>query len=560
MINLGRAYLSGRCVASDPAEAKPLLDRAASLGNALAMFSLGGMYEKGQGVERDEKAAIEWYRKASDKGDEAAKKELARLEAAEASALKDKQRIQAEQLAKKEEEEINARFLSSPDYKKQQLEIAKQEQERLERQRLVDERKVVEDQRRLQQQEKEKNEKCCRSIFFQTRQGGDAQRWVGDPIISIHYLKSLSGTHKRSLFSEDGLIQVTLDISPNGIASLRFSREIINLPKIIWGTWQSNNGKVLISFENKWFFQAEVLSRLFRNPNERYPKAPLSLFLQSSSAPFFLTGEYSEGGEMHFDSDKRVNVDASRYQNPSNVLPQEYERRVAEEQKRQQQLEIARREQLEKERLERQRVIQEPQQQQAKRERESQNPLQRKEVEQERKRQQRTDAEAGRFIDQENEYWIAAYDYLDKKNLPISCSEYADASIKKNPNAPLAFQQITNSGPRIILIFPKNSSLWTIDSNQKLKNVDVFAPYLTYSVNGNQLTYTFLGHQKGQRIEVTESFIYDPSKFKRYKTVYKGPSADTIAVLGHNEKMKEAKKKGIPGPLEIKCIGELSNF
>lgn len=356
MLNLGRAYLMGRCVKSDPAEAKILLDRAASVGNAGAMFTLGGMYERGVGVEKDERLAIDWYRKASDKGDEAAKKELARMEAAEALAAKDRQRIQAEQLAKKEEEERNARWLSSPEYKKQQLEIAKQEQERLERQRLADERKVVEDQRRLQQQEIEENEKCCRSIFFQTRQAGDAQRWVGDPIISILYLKALSGTHVRTVLSEDGLIQVNLNISPNGIASLWFSREVINLPKEIRGTWQSNNGKLFISFENKWSFQAEYLSRLFRNPNERYPRAPSNLFLQSNSAPFFLSGEYLWGGEVHLDPDKKIHVDASRYQNPSNVLPKEYERKFVDEQKRQQQLEIARREQVEKDRLERQRI------------------------------------------------------------------------------------------------------------------------------------------------------------------------------------------------------------
>ena len=57
------------------------LERAAG-GSATAMRSLGMRYRIGDGVEKDEAKGMDLLRKASEGGDTAAKKELAKLEAA----------------------------------------------------------------------------------------------------------------------------------------------------------------------------------------------------------------------------------------------------------------------------------------------------------------------------------------------------------------------------------------------------------------------------------------------------------------------------------------------
>ena len=43
--------------------------QAAERGNAQAQFSLGGMYDKGQGVHQDYAEALRWFRKAAEQGD-----------------------------------------------------------------------------------------------------------------------------------------------------------------------------------------------------------------------------------------------------------------------------------------------------------------------------------------------------------------------------------------------------------------------------------------------------------------------------------------------------------
>jgi len=43
------------------------------------MNNLAALYEKGDGVEKDEQKAIEWFRKAAKLGNEVAKQNLARL-------------------------------------------------------------------------------------------------------------------------------------------------------------------------------------------------------------------------------------------------------------------------------------------------------------------------------------------------------------------------------------------------------------------------------------------------------------------------------------------------
>ncbi|MGO9518609.1 MAG: hypothetical protein ACLPND_16370 [Candidatus Korobacteraceae bacterium] len=43
------------------------------------MRGLGWLYENGAGVEKDQKQAITWYRKAAQRGDQTAKDNLKRL-------------------------------------------------------------------------------------------------------------------------------------------------------------------------------------------------------------------------------------------------------------------------------------------------------------------------------------------------------------------------------------------------------------------------------------------------------------------------------------------------
>ncbi len=52
---------------------------AAEQGHAYAQFTVGLMYENGDGVSKDIDEARKWYRKAADQGHEAAKEALKRL-------------------------------------------------------------------------------------------------------------------------------------------------------------------------------------------------------------------------------------------------------------------------------------------------------------------------------------------------------------------------------------------------------------------------------------------------------------------------------------------------
>ncbi len=53
----GNSKVAGRCY-----------QRAADLGDALAAFKLGGLYDRGLGVTMDKSQALEWYKKAADQG------------------------------------------------------------------------------------------------------------------------------------------------------------------------------------------------------------------------------------------------------------------------------------------------------------------------------------------------------------------------------------------------------------------------------------------------------------------------------------------------------------
>lgn len=53
--------------------------KAAENGNADAAFNLGYAYERGSGVAREKKTAMEWYKKAGDQGHKEAQKAFVRL-------------------------------------------------------------------------------------------------------------------------------------------------------------------------------------------------------------------------------------------------------------------------------------------------------------------------------------------------------------------------------------------------------------------------------------------------------------------------------------------------
>jgi len=69
MINIANLYDQGQGVARDQAAALEWLELAAELEDPRAQLELGLAYEKGQGVERDPKRAAEWFRQAAEQGD-----------------------------------------------------------------------------------------------------------------------------------------------------------------------------------------------------------------------------------------------------------------------------------------------------------------------------------------------------------------------------------------------------------------------------------------------------------------------------------------------------------
>jgi len=66
--SLGVMYDKGQGVTQDYTEALNWYHRAAEQGDAKAQFNLGAMYENGQGVPPDHTQAVKWFRKAADQG------------------------------------------------------------------------------------------------------------------------------------------------------------------------------------------------------------------------------------------------------------------------------------------------------------------------------------------------------------------------------------------------------------------------------------------------------------------------------------------------------------
>jgi len=66
--NLGFMYYIGDGVPKDKKEAVKWFRLAAEQGHAYAQYRLGNMYDKGRGVPEDDKEAMKWFRLAAEQG------------------------------------------------------------------------------------------------------------------------------------------------------------------------------------------------------------------------------------------------------------------------------------------------------------------------------------------------------------------------------------------------------------------------------------------------------------------------------------------------------------
>lgn len=74
--NMGMAYVSGRGVPEDPAQAIYWLKKAAKKGSSTAANELGYLYASGNGIPQDYSLALHWYHQAADAGVASAKYNL----------------------------------------------------------------------------------------------------------------------------------------------------------------------------------------------------------------------------------------------------------------------------------------------------------------------------------------------------------------------------------------------------------------------------------------------------------------------------------------------------
>ena len=82
MRNLAWSLENGRGVFRDLPAAVELYRKSASAGNTDAMFQLGRLYERGEGVKKDDSEALRWFRLAATGGHKAAGQRVAQLEVA----------------------------------------------------------------------------------------------------------------------------------------------------------------------------------------------------------------------------------------------------------------------------------------------------------------------------------------------------------------------------------------------------------------------------------------------------------------------------------------------
>ena len=66
---LGICYALGQGVEKDEAKAVEWFRKAAEQGDARAQLNLGLCFQEGVGLEKDEAEAVKWFRKAADQGD-----------------------------------------------------------------------------------------------------------------------------------------------------------------------------------------------------------------------------------------------------------------------------------------------------------------------------------------------------------------------------------------------------------------------------------------------------------------------------------------------------------
>ena len=78
---IGVMYEKGEGVAIDYAEAVQWYRKSADMDNSSAQYRLGRLYERGQGVEQNKEEAIKWYKKASKQGHVDARQALKRIQA-----------------------------------------------------------------------------------------------------------------------------------------------------------------------------------------------------------------------------------------------------------------------------------------------------------------------------------------------------------------------------------------------------------------------------------------------------------------------------------------------
>ena len=79
MYSLGGMYERGEGVVKDYDKARAWYQKAADAGNADAMYYLGWMDENGEGVTEDYKKAFEWYQKSLAVGSRIAREGLERV-------------------------------------------------------------------------------------------------------------------------------------------------------------------------------------------------------------------------------------------------------------------------------------------------------------------------------------------------------------------------------------------------------------------------------------------------------------------------------------------------
>ena len=76
---IGEKYYFGEGVEKDHKEAIKWFRKAVGQNYADAQYSLGVMYDNGEGVEKNHKEAVNWFRKAAEQGYEEAKTALKEL-------------------------------------------------------------------------------------------------------------------------------------------------------------------------------------------------------------------------------------------------------------------------------------------------------------------------------------------------------------------------------------------------------------------------------------------------------------------------------------------------